>query len=205
MSGFFTGSGQNAADSENQNQWNVRNQIQGVYNKLLPYAQTSAVNSLAFSNQMQPYYQTALQRGIYQNTDQDALANAQAQGNNDFSNAATQAKQGSLALEAQGFGSGVVGGNTAGAYGDATNASNQAYAQAMSPEARQQRLMQRIETLGQTQNTSPAWGEIGQATSGIEGAAYGQPKVQVGQSAAGMIGGLAGDAVQTQGETGNLW
>lgn len=186
-SGFqslFTNPGQNAANEQNATRQGVMNQ----YGSLLPGATSLAQGSQSFAQMMQPYLQKAIQQGIYQNSDQSALAGAQQQANYANSNAANSAKQAGLALSAQGAGSGAVSGATAGLFGQAANEANDAYTQAMSPEARQQRLMQRISQLMGAAN--PDYQPLQSVASGI----YGAPTVQVQQNPLGGIIGTLGSA-----------
>ena len=187
-----TPAGTNAAQDQNQARLNTMNELTGSYGQLLPQATHLAQNSLAYASRLQPYYQEALNRGIYQNTDQDNIANAQAQSNNAMSNAAAASRQAQLGLTAQGAGEGAIGGATQQLYGQAANQSNQDFNAATSPQARQQAVANRIGLLSSSQ--TPNVSALQQTGGGLMSASYGSPNVQV---AANPLGGILGQIAET--------
>lgn len=168
-----TGQGTNAAQGLQDLQQNAGKTVASSYGTLLPGAQSLAQGSVAYANQLQPYYQEAMNRGIYSNTTQDALANAQAANNGVYSNAAMAARQAALGLTAQGAGSGAVGGATAALYGNAANQANQNIDSVYAPAAVQQRLMQRLSLLGGAE--TPDISTLQKVGSGETSALFGTP------------------------------
>lgn len=185
----FAAPGENAAQGQAQSRQQVSNQLTSAYGQLVPQSLGLAKTSLSYAQQMQPYYEAALNQGIAQNTQQGALANAEEEGNYANSVGANQARQAGLALGAQGAGEGAIGGATAGAFGQAAQTANAAYAQALSPQMRSQALQQRLGLLAGTQ--SPSFGPLQQAGQGEESASFGAPTDQVGQNPLGSLIGSA--------------